>query len=723
MRRHTAAALITAMACACLQDLPAGALYAADEKRPALTAAAPETDLPERYDLREQGLVTRVQDQGSYGMCWSFAGLASLESTLLPHDPAVDLSEWHAAFYTYSHIFEKSGTPEELLGEGGNFYLLSALLTSWSAPVSERLFPFGDLSLLDGSVTAEELQKQAEHHVTDAVLLGYDPEDPDSIRNVKQAVLAGHAVSASYYDLNSCYQAQDYAYYNAADRRTGGEYHAVTLVGWDDTFPAENFRTDPGQDGAWLMKNSWGTDWGDNGYFWMSYAEPSIVEMSYFGSEAVQTHSGQYRHDDYGFWSAFSVEDEDSSACMANVFTAEEDAWLTDVMFCTAMPQENYAVQVYTEIPAGGDPDSGTAHAIRAGSMADAGYHTVPLPQPVYLHKGETFSIVMELAGSMGQHIACEAYLESTTEYPDGRVEVTDPIVTEDMIIDSLHPGESYYSTDGTAWCDFYDEPPVTQTETDEGVEITLNARVGNVCIRGLTQPVGTVIFSDYDAAVPAGTEITLSCPGADEILYSTGGDYQVYADPIVITDSTTLSAYSITDGEASAVCTQQYAIRAAQLSSLLDTDTDEYVTFEAIGGNTYTATLAGDVSHSLLPITTGEILCDTAGFTSGHVTEVTADTALVFSVSQEGMQESRYVIYLKDDVRGDIDLDGAVNASDAAGVLRYAADIGANGETAENQKDADWLQRADYNGSGRINAGDAAIILRKAAEHGAGIQ
>ncbi|MDE5564910.1 MAG: dockerin type I repeat-containing protein, partial [Oscillospiraceae bacterium] len=84
------------------------------------------------------------------------------------------------------------------------------------------------------------------------------------------------------------------------------------------------------------------------------------------------------------------------------------------------------------------------------------------------------------------------------------------------------------------------------------------------------------------------------------------------------------------------------------------------------------------------------------------------------------GMEESRYVIYFTEDVAGDVNLDGAVNASDAAQVLIYAAMVGAEGITTDNTPDTAWLHRADHNADGAVNASDAAQILIKAAEHGA---
>ena len=80
-------------------------------------------------------------------------------------------------------------------------------------------------------------------------------------------------------------------------------------------------------------------------------------------------------------------------------------------------------------------------------------------------------------------------------------------------------------------------------------------------------------------------------------------------------------------------------------------------------------------------------------------------------------MQESTYVIYLTDVIRGNVNLDGAVNAVDAAEVLVYAAQKGAGAAQAQ---DTAWRDRADCDRDGEVNAADAAWILQTAAENGA---
>ena len=745
MKAKWLAALLAAVGlAAAIPALPAGAALHAGSVQTAADSgvimkagdSAPVTGMfPAQFDLREKGLVTSVKNQGSYGMCWCFASLSALEGTLLPEYPDIDLSEWGQAYYTYSDVFGFSD-PEmtearDILKSGGNGYMLAPILTRWIGPVLEKAYPFGDYAVLQPDLPAETLQALSVCHVSDFCFLEYDTKADDfasQINAIKQAVYDGNAVTFNYLNRSSAYTSSKDAFYDDGSVEANS-YHAVSIVGWDDDFPASRFKDDPGRNGAWLMKNSWGTGWGDNGYFWMSYATKGVVESYYLKQEPVQRHNGMIMYDDFGMWTSFSEEETDEQMYCANVFTAEEDTYITSVMVCSG-DADDYEITVYKDLFTGRIPDSGQEYGSASGKFDCAGYHTVDLEKPVHLKAGEKFSIVAKLSGKPGQHLACEAYMKITAEQPNGEVKVNETMVTEERLLESLTPGQSYYSTDGNRWHDMYDEETINETYTTGDISYKSYARVGNICLRALTQQAGTVVVSNYSSSIPAGTEIALEVVGADAIEYTINyGESFIYTEPFVITEDATVRAYACmletnADGEVFPdkyydVCTQHYSIQKAKISSMLETGSGEYLEFGQLDPHTYTAVWTKSTAD-FMPITTGQITCDAAEFSSGRITQ--ADNTrggLELHVSGEGLEDTLYVIYFTEDYMGDVDLDGAVNASDAAQVLIYAAAAGADQLTPETMPNAAWMERADWNGSRDVNASDAAGILIEAAERG----
>src|SRR5438046_2979426 len=86
----------------------------------------------------------------------------------------------------------------------------------------------------------------------------------------------GAVMTSMYFSSDSgCYNATTHAYYYTGS----GINHAVDIVGWDDNYPAANFKKTPPGPGAFLARNSWGPDWGEGGYFYVSYYD------SKFGSD------------------------------------------------------------------------------------------------------------------------------------------------------------------------------------------------------------------------------------------------------------------------------------------------------------------------------------------------------------------------------------------------------------------------------------------------------
>ncbi|MDE7121379.1 MAG: hypothetical protein K2O42_04380, partial [Oscillospiraceae bacterium] len=200
-----------------------------------------------------------------------------------------------------------------------------------------------------------------------------------------------------------------------------------------------------------------------------------------------------------------------------------------------------------------------------------------------------------------------------------------------------------------------------------------------------------------------------------------------LYTEPIVMTDEAmTISAYAETEETTYPVFEKTYQVQEAMLSSVmyLQDGHASYLKFAEQAPHQYAVHChtAPDVERiGLLPMTTGTVTCDGLELYSGTEAEfdITEQYKLTLHVSQDGMIDTEYIIYLQDMELGDVNGDNAINAEDAAAVLVYAALIGTGEDPEPN---ADWLDLADYNQDGSINAEDAAGILVYAALYAVGI-
>ena len=118
-------------------------------------------------------------------------------------------------------------------------------------------------------------------HVQDAIFV-LNNEISNGTK-LKEAIIKYGSLAVSYngqstYDeVNPYYNPDTYAQY--VDKPIDPN-HAVSIVGWDDNFPKEKFAiTHPG-DGAWIVKNSWGPGWGDNGFLYVSYYDQTLLRYN-----------------------------------------------------------------------------------------------------------------------------------------------------------------------------------------------------------------------------------------------------------------------------------------------------------------------------------------------------------------------------------------------------------------------------------------------------------
>lgn len=373
--------------------------------------------LPRRYDGREQGRTSTVKDQGELGTCWAFASMLSLENALLPQE-VWDFSEDHMSHDPSFHLGQENG---------GEYTMAMAYLLSWQGPVTEEQDPYGD------GVSPENLK--AVKHVQQVQVL---PER--DLERIKRAVMRSGGVQSSMYttiksasDQSQFYNRKTAAYCYPEETAPN---HDVVIVGWDDDFPREAFSVEVPDDGAFICENSWGTRFGEDGFFYVSYYDGNLGthNVVYTGIEAPDNYDRIYQSDLCGWTGQLGYGEE--TAWGANVYVAETREQLKAVGFYAVDQMTEYEVYVMIGVPE--QPQEGgfdIGKAAVKGTLAYSGFYTVPLENGIDLKPGERFAVIVRLTTPGVIHPIAVEY-----DTGDGKCKI------------DLADGEGYISLDGLRW-------------------------------------------------------------------------------------------------------------------------------------------------------------------------------------------------------------------------------------------------------------------------------
>lgn len=388
--------------------------YSYETGRVSLQKTGEDITLPALYDMRKENRVTEVRDQGDSGTCWAFASLAALETTLMPDEKLQ---------FSVDNMTMNNGFGVEQF-EGGQYRMSIAYLASWKGPVLEKDDPYGD------DETNSDLK--AVKHLQEAQII----EDKD-LDAIKEAVYTKGGVETAIYsdmqdaDSDSEYYNRDHSsyYYDGSE----GINHDVVIVGWDDNYSRNNFNKTPEKDGAFICKNSWGTEFGEDGYFYISYCDAHICETSvvYTKLEPSDNYDKIYQADKLGWVGVLGFDNEE--AYFANVYTAGKGEELSAVSFYATGAKSTYEVYVTTDFES--EDDLADRKLVASGEMEYAGYYTVNLDEAEKLADGSKFAVIVHITTPDTKYpIAIEYDADSLTDSFD------------------IKDGEGYLSLYGNQW-------------------------------------------------------------------------------------------------------------------------------------------------------------------------------------------------------------------------------------------------------------------------------
>ena len=359
-------------------------------------------NIPGSYDARSHAQATPVRSQNPYGTCWAFASLACMEGSLMSQklhgNP--DLSERHFMRYAFANIGDPLGgtnndaiefTGSDIIWEGGNVKTYYHVLANWKGAVNEADAPYTDQSRNDS--VADAYYKDIAH------LQNFYRISRNDMNGMKEAIMQYGAVTSSLYG-HLCFLTPSTGGYYTGQPDPSLRNHTVTIIGWNDSYSRNNFRLNPGMDGAWLVKDSLGTQFAQAGYMWVSYAEPTLDDVSCaFVAELADNYNNNYQYDGSYLDSFCTLTG--SNPAIANVFTIQgkKQQELKAVSFDVESTQVNYSIQIYRDLSNPKVPTSGKAmlQSPVVGTTRYSGYYTVKLPAGIYLNPSRNFAVVITL--------------------------------------------------------------------------------------------------------------------------------------------------------------------------------------------------------------------------------------------------------------------------------------------------------------------------------------
>ncbi|MCX5681281.1 MAG: lectin like domain-containing protein, partial [Candidatus Omnitrophica bacterium] len=387
---------------------------------------------PIRFDLREHGWVTPAKNQGPCGSCVVFATIGAVESNLLmKHGISMDLSE--------NHLKNVIGLGPTHC-DGSSAPLAVGYMAGWVGPVSEQDDPYNNAM---SPVSPPGLQPRL--HIQNVYVV-HKRNPGENSNDLKSAIMNyGGGTTDGIIDYG-CFNNNTLSpYYYCSSHSSWDANHALTIVGWDDSISRYNFIDSygnmPAVDGAFIVKNSWGTTVNDNGFLYISYADPVLGRAGdgltyfydtdyipgplpvYYGSPF--TENNQYHYNNSWDLSGWGYARPKIGYKWGRVtYTAKRNEKITAIGFgfgtMTNSPQQwllglnHYEVYIYTnsnyQAFSNGQAPLAETLVARASGTVYVGYvideyRTIRFSKPIHVRKGQNFSIALKMwADGYGQN-------------------------------------------------------------------------------------------------------------------------------------------------------------------------------------------------------------------------------------------------------------------------------------------------------------------------------
>lgn len=356
----TSAGVLSANAAVIDSELGVTASFENFDNTDVSAAASASSSLPSKYSSVEFGYVTDIKNQGSND-CWAYAGISTFESKLLREGINIgNMSAQWANVWATTKLNGK-GWQRNYNSDGYND-IIPGYLTSWYGGILESDIAPVDLN---GDIYGDMAPSNLTKYGTTSIRY-LSNTDPDRI---KQSIMDNGGVYTAYAHTVNCMD-ENISYYMPAIYSGTYTGHAVEIVGWDDNYSKDLFKASgeerPQNNGAWLVRNSWGNYNSLGGYFWISYEDKYVFSTKYNPSFAIEevmpiTDDVKLKQNEiYGATYEFSYVLKDEITYI-NRFDFSDDYNVIDkVVFetkCAGADYEIYYIPVENEVPVNDESD------------------------------------------------------------------------------------------------------------------------------------------------------------------------------------------------------------------------------------------------------------------------------------------------------------------------------------------------------------------------------
>jgi len=347
-------------------------------------------ELPSSWDWRDFGAVTPAKDQGGCGACFAFGAIGNIESRILVEGgPLLDLSENHAKECNWDALTDftlhgsKWGTCY-----GGNYAMIAHLLAQ-SGSVLESCDPY-----VDSDVSCNGTCAYQQTLLDWRMVSGRELPDPDVLKGYLKRYgpldCSIYAGNGDDWDREIWSYDGSYTLFYEGPESTN---HSVLIVGWDDNL------THQGGQGAWLVKNSWGADWGENGFFSIAYGSAKVGTFASY-AHTLQDYdptSALLLYDEAGGWWDTHGEGNTTAWGLAK-YVMDRDTQVTHVEFWTTDATTDVDVYLYDSFD--GTSPSGLLFRKENLSYDEMGYFSVPVSPALSAVRGDDLVVVVKFTNA-----------------------------------------------------------------------------------------------------------------------------------------------------------------------------------------------------------------------------------------------------------------------------------------------------------------------------------